>query len=105
MVGGASFVQQNTNVFEGASSSGMPFDMMGMMGKSTTTSTGQHQKDFRKLEASLVKMCTFQCLRRERAFEAESEMCMAKCFDVGYIYMRIGIAELNSFSYENRIES
>ena len=50
-------------------------------------------------------MCTYQCLRKERAFEAESEMCMAKCFDLGYIYMRIGIAEINAFAYENRIES
>ena len=41
MVGGASFVQQNTNVYEGnAAANGMPFDMMGMMGKSTNTSTG-----------------------------------------------------------------
>ena len=50
-------------------------------------------------------MCSFQCLRRERAYEAESEMCMAKCYDLGYIYTRIGIAELNAFIYENKIDS
>ena len=39
-VGGASHVQQGTNVFEGSASSGMPFDMMSLMGKNTSQSTG-----------------------------------------------------------------
>ena len=51
----------------------------------------------------MLKMCAFQCLRKERVYEAESEMCMAKCFDAGFIYMRVGIAEINSFTYENAI--
>ena len=75
------------------------FDIMGMGSKADS----QQQKDFRKLESTIVKTCTFHCLRRERAYEAESEMCMAKCFDLAYIYTRIGLAEINAFAYENRI--
>jgi len=62
-------------------------------------------KDFRKLEAALVKTCTPQCLRKERLFELETELCMTKCYDLGYIYTRVGLAELNSFAFENNIQS
>lgn len=67
--------------------------------------TSQQQKDFRKLESALVKTCTFQCLRKERMYESESELCMTKCYDLGYIYARVGLAELNQFAFENNIKS
>ena len=75
--------------------------------KSDTDSkpTDQNEKDFRKLESTLIKMCTPQCLRKERSFESETELCMTKCFDYGFIYMRIGLAEINEFTYERQIKS
>ena len=57
-VGGASYMQQGTNVYDGSPAvQGQMIDMMHMFGQSTRT-TEQHQKDFRKLESSLIKMCT-----------------------------------------------
>ena len=38
-------------------------------------------------------------------YETHSEFCMAKCFDIGYIYLRTGIAELTAFTYEHNIKS
>ncbi len=76
--------------------------MFGMFSKPTDS---QDKKDFRKLEAELIKMCTNQCLRKERHYEIETELCSSKCFDLAYIYTRVGLAELNSFAYDNNIKS
>ena len=29
---------------------------------------------------------------------------MAKCFDLAYIYTKLGVAEINMFSYENQLQ-
>ena len=79
--------------------------MFSMMGMGSSKVTPEHHKDFRKLETALVKTCTNQCLRRERSYEAESEMCMAKCYDSVWIYTRVGLSELNSFAAENNLNS
>ena len=98
-IGGASAVHQNTNVL--SASDTMSFDFLGLK----NTPSSQQEKDFRKLEASIIKMCTKQCLRREMHFETHSEFCMAKCYDLSYIYVRTGIAELTAFTFENSIKS
>ena len=64
----------------------------------------QH-KDFRKLEATMVKMCIDQCLKKERNFHMDSELCLTKCYDTAFIYVRAGLNELNQFAYENNINS
>ena len=99
-IGGGSIIQQNTNILSTVDTYDA-FDVLGLKNKAT----GQQQKDFRKLEATLIKVCTEQCLRREMHFEAHSEFCMAKCYDMSYIYMRTGIAELTAFTYEHNIKS
>ena len=38
-------------------------------------------------------------------YETHSEFCMAKCFDMSFIYVRTGIAALTDFTYENQIKS
>ena len=50
-------------------------------------------------------MCTDHCLRRETHYETHTEFCMAKCFDMSYIYVRTGIAELADFTFTNNIKS
>ena len=75
---------------------------MAPLGKTQTTA--QHSKDFRKLQSELVKVCTSQCLRQERAYQTDNEYCMAKCFDLAYIYTKVGCAEINLFSYENQLQ-
>ena len=73
------------------------FDALGLRNKASA----QQQKDFRKLESSIIKMCTDQCLRREMHYESHTEFCMAKCYDMSFIYVRTGIAELTAFTYDN----
>ena len=76
------------------------FDMFG------TSKVGpQHKKDFRKFEVELIKMCTNQCLKKERHYDTEHELCMTKCFDLAFIYTRIGLAELNALAYESNIQT
>ena len=77
------------------------FDFLGMKQKPS----GEQQKDFRKLESELIKTCAKQCLRREMHFEQHSEFCMTKCYDLGFIYTRLGIVELHEFTQENSIRS
>ena len=48
-------------------------------------------------------MCTHQCLRKEKNYASDTEFCLAKCFDTAYIYMRVGLNEINQFAYENNI--
>ena len=91
-------MHENTNVFAAPN---MTFDILGMQNQPTS----QQQKDFRKLEASIIKMCTKQCLRREMHYESHTEFCMAKCYDLSYIYVRTGIAELTEFVVENQIKT
>lgn len=78
--------------------------MFSNFGKGSKEQQELDKKDFKKLECELIKMCTDQCLRRERIYESESQLCNAKCYDLGYIYLRIGLAELNSFAYDNNIK-
>ena len=66
------------------------FDVFGLMGMSSKV-TSQQAKDFRKLESSIVKVCANQCLRKEKFYGGESELCMAKCYDLAYIYTRVGL--------------
>lgn len=51
----------------------------------------------------MIKMCTYQCLRKERNYNNDSELCMTKCFDLAYIYTKVGINELENFAVENRL--
>ena len=74
------------------------------MGLREGTSAQQH-KDFRKLESTIVKMCTDQCLRRELHYETHTEFCMVKCYDLSFHYMRHGIAAFVEFAQENNIKS
>ncbi len=76
---------------------------MGLMNLAQTNTTAQHSKDFRKLQTELVKTCAKQCLRKERNYASESEFCMTKCFDLAYIYTKIGLIELNNFAAENQL--
>ena len=69
--------------------------MFNLVGMGSSQATPRQQKDFRKLESALIKGCTNQCMRRDRHYDTESEMCMAKCFDLAFIYTRIGLTELN----------
>ena len=66
-----------------------------------TKTTNEHRKDFQKLEAELVKSCSYQCLRKERHYAQEQELCMTKCYDLAYIYTKMGMNELNNFAVEN----
>ena len=72
-----------------------------LFGKPTTP---QHKKDFQKLESAMVKSCAYQCLRKERHYNQDSEVCMAKCYDLLYIYTKIGMNELNNFTVENSLD-
>lgn len=60
--------------------------------------TAEHKKDFQKLEAEMIKSCTYQCLRKERHYAQDSEICMTKCFDLAYIYTKLGLNELENFA-------
>eukprot|EP00347_Sterkiella_histriomuscorum_P007080 403350329 len=64
---------------------------------------GQQQKDLRRLESYLVKSCIAQCLKKERNYHCDSELCLTKCYDTAFIYMRVGLNEINQFAYENNI--
>ena len=50
-------------------------------------------------------MCSKHCLRRDMHYEQHTEFCMTKCYDIGYIYTRLGLAELTSFTFENNIRT
>lgn len=76
---------------------------MGFMNMMQTNTTAQHSKDFRKLESELVKVCAKQCLRKERNYASENEFCMTKCYDLAYIYTKIGLNELNNFAAEHNL--
>ncbi len=79
-------------------------NMMGMMGLiGFTQPSAMHSKDFRKLESELVKVCVKQCLRKECHYHNEADLCMTKCYDLAYIYAKIGLHELNAFSQENNL--
>ena len=93
-------MHSNTNVLSNAGT----FDSFDMFGLSNRASA-QQQKDFRKLEARIISMCTDQCHRRELHYESHTEFCMGKCYDLSYIYIRTGIAEITAFTYENNINS
>ena len=60
-----------------------------------TMTTPQHEKDFRVLEQTLGDICARQCLRRERDYHSDSEMCQGKCLDIAFIYARAGLNEIN----------
>ena len=40
-------------------------------------------------------ICTKQCAKRERLFHKDSDMCHAKCYDVAFLYARVGVNEIN----------
>ena len=48
-------------------------------------------------------MCAKQCLRKDRHYAADNEMCMTKCYDLVYIYTKLGLNELNNFADENNL--
>ena len=48
-------------------------------------------------------ICVKKCLRREKNYVVDSELCLTKCFDLAFIYIRVGLSEINEFKEENRI--
>ena len=43
-----------------------------------------------------MDLCRKQCLKKERQFMADqAEICIVKCYDLGFVYMRQGLHELN----------
>ena len=44
-------------------------------------------------------------MKRERHFHKDTELCQAKCYDIAWVYTRVGINEINQFVNENNITS
>jgi len=53
----------------------------------------------------MVDICLPQCLKKERNYMVDSELCLTKCYDLAFIYTRVGMSELNQFAYENNLVS
>jgi len=104
-VGGASIMQQAQQVEAGPMNFMESMSSLNPMMSMGNQATPQQQKDFRTLEQSLVAHCANQCLKRERTFHKDSEMCQAKCYDIAFIYTRVGLNEINQFAYENNIRT
>ena len=67
-------------------------------------STPQQEKDYRMLMQTLGEACTSKCsMKRERDYHIDMELCQAKCYDLAFIYTRVGLNEINEFANENNI--
>ena len=105
-VGGAGAMQQ---VQRESTAEGRPFNIMDPMSMMNPMNSGQasaeQMKDYRLYQQSMVNSCAQLCLKRERNFHKDSELCQAKCYDLAIIYSRVGLNEINQFSYENNIRT
>ncbi|CAI2386513.1 unnamed protein product [Moneuplotes crassus] len=63
----------------------------------------QQKKDSKLLLKSFMSVCTPQCLRREKNYVSESELCMAKCYDLALRYYMTGFDEVDQVLRENNI--
>ena len=88
-------ISQTRNTDSSAMNFMSQFNMMNPLTSGGTDPTPQQQKDFRVLEQNVIDICQNQCLKRERTFHKESEMCQAKCYDTAMVYHRVGLNEIN----------
>ena len=81
-----------------------PFGFLNPMAMTGSQATPQQQKDYRVLMQTLGETCVKKCnLKRERDYHVDMELCQAKCYDISFIYTRVGLNEINEFTTENNI--
>ena len=53
------------------------------------------EQDLKLLVRSLLDVCTFQWLRREKLYVTESELWMTKWYDLALNYYKVGLQEID----------
>jgi hypothetical protein len=66
------------------------------------SATTNEKKQFEIFKTNILQICSEKCMKRERNYNLDGEICPAKCFDMITKLYQVGLLQMNQYYTENK---